>query len=79
MASPVAFGGLILLMSEDGDTYLVRAGPSDEVIRTNSIGELVYASPALANKTIFIRSQQHLFAIRGPGPQASGQGPEARR
>ena len=63
-ASPVAFDGLLLLTSEDGETFVVRAGPKHEVIRTNSIGEPVYASPALANKTIFIRGEKHLFAIR---------------
>jgi hypothetical protein len=32
--------------------------------RTNSVGEPVFASPALAGRTIFIRGNQHLFAIR---------------
>ena len=63
-ASPVAIGGLLLLTSEDGETFVVRAGPKHEVIRTNAIGEPVYASPALASKTIFIRGEKHLFAIR---------------
>ncbi len=66
-ASPVAFGGLLLLTSEDGETFVVRAGPKHEVIRTNSIGEPVYASAALANKTIYIRGEKHLFAIRSAG------------
>ncbi|MGH9313556.1 MAG: PQQ-binding-like beta-propeller repeat protein [Vicinamibacterales bacterium] len=64
-ASPVAFDGMILLTSEDGETFVIRAGPKHEMIRTNSVGEPVFASPALANKTIFIRGERHLFAIRG--------------
>ena len=63
-ASPVAFDGKILLTSEDGDTFVVRAGPEFEVIRTNSVGEPVYASPALAGGTVYIRGAEHLFAIR---------------
>ena len=63
-ASPVAWGDRILLMSEDGDTFVVRAGPTHEILRTNSIGEPVYASPALAGGTIYIRGERHLFAIR---------------
>ncbi|HUF46478.1 MAG TPA: PQQ-binding-like beta-propeller repeat protein, partial [Vicinamibacterales bacterium] len=35
-ASPVAFGDRILLTSEDGDTFVVKAGPTFEVLRTNS-------------------------------------------
>jgi outer membrane protein assembly factor BamB len=34
-ASPVAFDGKILLTSEDGDTFVIKAGPAHEVIRTN--------------------------------------------
>jgi outer membrane protein assembly factor BamB len=61
--SPVAFNGKILLTSEDGDTYVVKAGPDFEVIRTNSIGEPVLSSPAIANGMILIRGKDHLFAI----------------
>lgn len=62
-ASPVAFDGKILLTSEDGDTFVVKAGPKHEVLRTNSLGEPVYASPAVAGGKIFIRGEKHLYAI----------------
>ena len=63
-ASPVAFADKILLTSEDGDTFVLRAGPVHEILRTNSIDEPVWASPALANGMVFIRGARHLFAIR---------------
>jgi outer membrane protein assembly factor BamB len=63
-ASPIAFDGKLLLTSEDGDTFLIKAGPVHEVLGTNSVGEAVYASPAIAQGTIFIRGAAHLFAIR---------------
>lgn len=63
-ASPVAFADRILLTSEDGDTFVLRAGPVHEILRTNSIEETVWASPALANGMVFIRGARHLFAIR---------------
>jgi outer membrane protein assembly factor BamB len=62
-ASPVAFDGKILLTSEDGDTFVVKAGPKHEVLRTNSLGEPVYASPAVADGKLFIRGERHLYAI----------------
>jgi outer membrane protein assembly factor BamB len=62
-ASPVAFDGKILLTSEDGDTFVVKAGPKHEVLRTNSLGEPVYASPAMADGKIFIRGEKNLYAI----------------
>lgn len=62
-ASPIAFEGKILLTSEEGDTYVLKAGPKHEVLRTNSLGEPVYASPAVADGNIFIRGEQNLYAI----------------
>jgi len=63
-ASIVAYGDRLLQTSEDGDTFVVKAGPKHEILRTNSVGEPVYASLALAGGTIYIRGEKHLFAIR---------------
>ncbi len=74
MASLVAFDGKVLLFSEDGDTFVVRAGPTHEVLHTNSIGEPIYATPAVSGGRIFIRGEKHLYAI------GAGAGkPEAKR
>ena len=64
-ASPVAFEGKILMTSEDGDTFIVKAGPKHEILGTNSIGEAVYASPAIADGRIFIRGEKNLYCIGG--------------
>jgi outer membrane protein assembly factor BamB len=63
MASPVAYDGKILLFSEDGETHVLKAGPRHEVLRTNALGEPIYATPALANGRIYIRAAGHLYAI----------------
>ncbi|MCI0662076.1 MAG: PQQ-binding-like beta-propeller repeat protein [Acidobacteria bacterium] len=62
-ASPVAYEEKILLSSEDGDIFVLRAGPKYEVLRTNSLDEPIYASPAIANGNIFIRTTKHLYCI----------------
>ena len=64
-ASPVAFEGKILMTSEDGDTFIIKAGPKHEIIGTNSVGEAVYASPAIADGRIFIRGEKNLYCIGG--------------
>ena len=64
-ASPVAFEGKILMTSEDGDTFIVKAGPKHEIVGTNSIGEAVYASPAIADGHIYIRGEKNLYSIGG--------------
>ena len=63
MASPVVVGGRILLMSMDGDTHVIKAGPTHEVLRTNSLGEPIAASAAVAPGRLYIRGEHHLFAI----------------
>jgi len=62
-ASPVAFDGKLLLTSEDGDTFIIKSGPKHEVLGTNSVGEPVYASPAIADGRIFIRGEHNLYCI----------------
>jgi outer membrane protein assembly factor BamB len=64
-ASPIAFDGKILLTSEDGDTFVVKAGPTHEILGTNTVGEPVYASPAVADGNIFIRGEKNIYAIGG--------------
>jgi outer membrane protein assembly factor BamB len=63
MGSPVAFSGFVAMTSEEGDTYMLKAGPAHEIVRTNSVDEAVYSSPAISNGRIYIRGEKHLFAI----------------
>lgn len=63
MGSAVAYNGMIAMTSEDGDTFMVKAGPTYEVVRTNTVDEPVYASLALANGRVYIRGDKHLYAI----------------
>ena len=64
VASPVAFGGNLFLTSTDGDTFVVKAGPVHEVVRTNELDEPVYASLAPAQGRLLIRGQSHLYCIK---------------
>jgi outer membrane protein assembly factor BamB len=62
-ASPVAYEDKVLITSDEGETFVVKAGPKHEIIGTNSVGEAVFASPAIADGKIFIRGVNNLFAI----------------
>jgi outer membrane protein assembly factor BamB len=62
-ASPVAADGKIYLASEDGDVFVVKAGPTYELLATNPIGEVLMATPAISGGVILIRSMKHLYAI----------------
>jgi outer membrane protein assembly factor BamB len=62
-ASPVASDGKIYLSSEDGDIFVVKAGPKFELASTNRIGQPLMATPAISEGVMFIRAQNDLFAV----------------
>ena len=63
-ASMIAVNGRILVTNDEGDTYIVKAGPAFEILGKNSVGEAVQASLAVANGSIYVRGSKHLFCIR---------------
>jgi len=62
-ASPVAAGDRIYLPSEEGDVFVVKAGAKYELLATNPMGEVMIATPAIADGTLFVRTRGHLVAI----------------
>jgi outer membrane protein assembly factor BamB len=66
-ASPIASGGKIYCVSEDGDTYVVRAGPKFEVLARNGLEEMTLATPAAARGSLFIRTMTKLYRIENMG------------
>jgi outer membrane protein assembly factor BamB len=66
-ASPVAADGRIYLTSEDGDVFVVKAGPTYELLATNPVGEVVMATPAISDGLIIIRGVKHVMAIGAAG------------
>jgi outer membrane protein assembly factor BamB/protein tyrosine phosphatase (PTP) superfamily phosphohydrolase (DUF442 family) len=62
-ASPVASDGKIYLSNEDGEILVISAGEKFNHIATNSMGELLMATPALSDGVMYVRSSQSLFAI----------------
>jgi outer membrane protein assembly factor BamB len=62
-ASPVAADGRIYLSNEDGEMLVVAAGRQFRLIATNTMGELVMATPALSDGVMYVRSSSSLFAI----------------
>ncbi len=62
-ASPVAADGKLYLSGEDGEIFVVKAGPEFERVATNAMGELLMATPALSDGMMFVRAQHHVFAV----------------
>jgi outer membrane protein assembly factor BamB len=64
-ASPWAYNGLVFCANEYGETFVVRAGPKFELVRTNLLGEddMVMASPAIAGGRVFLRTDRRLYCL----------------
>jgi outer membrane protein assembly factor BamB len=62
-ASPWAYNGKIFLLSEDGDTFVVQAGPEFKLIGKNSLNEMALATPAVVRGSVIIRTQTKLYRI----------------
>jgi outer membrane protein assembly factor BamB len=62
-ASPVAAGGYLYFLDDRGVTTVLRAGPTYELVARNELGEDCYASPALEQGRIYIRTAKSLVCI----------------
>jgi len=62
-ASPVASDGKIYLSNEDGEMLVIAAGQKFAHIATNSMGEMLMATPALSDGMMYVRSSASLFAV----------------
>ena len=62
-ASPVAVDGKVFFTNDDGETFVLRAGPTFQLMHVNNLGERTLASPALVDGKWYIRTDQHLVAI----------------
>lgn len=63
-ASPVAAGGRILLLTEEGLTFVIAAGDEYREIGRNDLAEMSLASPAIAGAALYIRTESKLYKIQ---------------
>ena len=63
-ASPVAANGHVYLTSLEGALTVLKVDVGKLVVVARAIlGERTAATPAIADDTLFIRTEQHLFAF----------------
>jgi len=68
-SSPWAYNGKIFAMSEEGDTYVIQAGPEFKVLGKNSLNEMTLATPAVSRGSLFVRTASKLYRLtRTPQP-----------
>ena len=62
-ASPVGASGRIYIASRDGVTLVIKHGSTFEILAENVLDDGFNASPAIADKEIFLRGNKSLYCI----------------
>jgi hypothetical protein len=58
----------LYLLNQAGDTFVVNASPTFELLATNSLGEMTNSSTVISDGQIFVRTHQHLWCIAPKKP-----------
>jgi outer membrane protein assembly factor BamB len=64
-ASPVAGDGKVYLANEDGQVFVIKAGPAYELLAQNDVGGAVLATPAISEGRLIFRTAGHVMSL-GP-------------
>ncbi len=62
-SSPVAADGRLYFTTEEGATWVVRAGESYQVLGINQLGEVVMSTPAISDGLMVIRGAHHVYGL----------------
>jgi outer membrane protein assembly factor BamB len=63
-ASPIVADGRVYFFSQQGITSVVKPGRKFELLATNKLADGFMASPAVAGKAIFLRTEKALYCIQ---------------
>jgi outer membrane protein assembly factor BamB len=62
-SSPWAYNGKIFCLSEDGDAFVIQAGPEYKLLGKNSLDEMCMATPAIVRGSLILRTASKLYRI----------------
>ena len=62
-SSPVAADQKVYIASEEGVVVVLDAGEKFKVLATNKLDGTILATPALVDRNIYLRTENHLYAF----------------
>jgi outer membrane protein assembly factor BamB len=65
-ASPVGADGKVFLVSQDGTVSVVAAKADWEILSVNPLDDEVFATPAIADGRVYVRTKSTLYAFSAP-------------
>jgi outer membrane protein assembly factor BamB len=63
-SSPIAAGGHLYVANENGKVSVIRPGAEWETVAVNDLGENVYATPAVVDNRLYIRTAAALYCFK---------------
>ncbi len=64
--SPVCVGNRLYCMAKTGEVFVLAASDKFEVLGRVSLGEASFATPAVADGVMYLRTRSQLFSLGGP-------------
>lgn len=65
-SSPWAYNGMVFCLSEEGKTWVVRAGEKFELLHSNPLDDMAQATPAIVGDRLLLRTEHTLYSIKRP-------------
>ncbi len=62
-ASGIAADGKLYFSSEEGNIYVIKAGPDFKLLAKNEMKDICMATPAISGNKIFFRTQHYVYAV----------------
>jgi len=62
-STPILVGDRVIVAAERGAVFVLATGDEFEVVARNELGEGIYATPAVVDNTLYIRTTNHLWAF----------------
>jgi len=73
-ASPIASDGRVYLAAEGGEMIVLKAGRTFEILARIDMGAPLMATPAISNRTLFIRTPSEVYAVSAtPVPKTAAR------
>lgn len=63
-ASPVGGAGMVYMSSQQGKVTVLKAGPQWEIVSTNDLEDEIYATPAIVDNRIYLRTRNTLYCFQ---------------
>lgn len=74
-ASPIGVDGKVYLATTDGKVAVLAAGAEWEILAMNELGDAVHATPAIADRNLYVRTKSRLYNFAAPASQGAGSSP----